>query len=779
MTALPVESIRDAFLNALPDGPVVLSAPTGSGKSTQVPRWCGGLGRVLVMEPRRVACRSLAQRVAELEEVTLGKEVGYHVRDERRATDKSHILFATPGIVLRLIEDRGISSFDVVILDEFHERSLDTDLVLALLRTRYSGHLVVMSATIQGPRLAAHLNGTHIHAEGRLFPVHIGYEAGNALLPTVKGLEDRLWKALRRVEALEGDVLVFLPGKGEIIAAARAIGTLEQWAVLPLHGGLTLKEQSRIFRSSKQRRVILATNVAETSITVPGVRVVIDSGLVRRTRYHQGRGYLTLGPIANDSAEQRSGRAGRLSDGDCIRLWSPKAILTEQTPPEILRESLVPLVLGAVACGVSLLDLGLYEQPRPYAVDTAKEVLQGLGAINAQGGITNRGKMLFKLPLDAAYGRLLVEAEAADCLQEMIDLVSALCTRVPFFIGLIEEDDPRNCGCDGLALIKAVRMSEGMSGVNPAARREARETAARLRSVWRLAKPEPGSPVDRLRLAEIILKAWPTCGYLKRQHKTNTAWRNGHGELTVERSSALLEEKNSVCLVLASRAMGVGLKDTRVKATYVMPVSKAWLAKQNIGLERVGSTRVERTRVICRIEKTYANQVIGSREDEPQGDVAREALAKAFLAGQIDAQALKKARKRWSLLVHAARLAARGLLDVEAVFPTEDDYETWLHTRLGVLGVERGADLALLSPEDFLPPHPGSDIRRIAEEVYPLHFSIGSTHYDVEYDFGRREATFVQVSGSRKEPPALSFLPPLRDFRILVRQKSRVHILRA
>jgi ATP-dependent helicase HrpB len=313
---LPIYSLRDSFAQALARGPVVLSSPTGSGKSTEVPRWCPG--RVLVIEPRRIACRSLAARVAQREGCELGREVGYAVRDERVAGSATRILFATPGIALR---DRALlEAADTLVLDEFHERNLEVDLLLALaLRARRS-QLVVMSATLEGERVAAHVGGSHLAASGRSFPVDVRYLPGTHVLPDATDLAERVRRALLTAAGDPGDVLVFLPGKAEIEACAQLLRGA--YTLVPLHGGLTLEEQRRAFERTPQRKVVLATNVAETALTIDGIGVVIDSGLVRRTHYRDGRGFLALTAIAEDSAAQRTGRAGRTAAGVCYRLWS-------------------------------------------------------------------------------------------------------------------------------------------------------------------------------------------------------------------------------------------------------------------------------------------------------------------------------------------------------------------------------------------------------------------------------------------------------------------------
>ena len=413
---LPIDSIREDLLQALSQGPLVVTAPTGTGKSTQVPRWCASLGKVLVVEPRRVACRGLAARVAELEGSPLGTRVGYSVRDDQRAGPETEILFATPGVVLRLLAPGKLEGFAAVILDEFHERRWDTDLILALLRRSPGPALLVMSATLEGERVAKHLGGRHLHAEGRSYPVEKIHLPGRNLLPERSGLEERVPAALERALRDEGDVLVFLPGKGEIASLSAILKSKYPYLeILEIHGGLTLEAQARIFRPGRKQRVILATNVAETSITVPRITSVIDSGLVRRTTYHYGRGYLTLVPVAADSAEQRAGRAGRLAPGKCFRLWSEKARLAPVTPPEIHRESLAGLFLAAAACGADPRKLDFLDPPREYALEDALEELRTLGALDQGAGLGREeqglsapraGAMAHKAPY--AFGRALV-----------------------------------------------------------------------------------------------------------------------------------------------------------------------------------------------------------------------------------------------------------------------------------------------------------------------------------------------------------------------------------
>ncbi|MEC8024056.1 MAG: helicase-related protein, partial [Myxococcota bacterium] len=567
--SLPISVAYDAFHEAIRRGPVVLSSPTGSGKSTQVPRWCSQTARVLVVEPRRVACRALASRIASLENSSLGQAVGYIVRDERCISSNTQIVFATPGIVLKLLASPdGIDEYETVIIDEFHERSMETDLIFALLTQRRPKRFIVMSATIDGDRLARHVGGTHVTAAGRTFPVDIQYLGYPSDLPTTYQLETRVQEAVERVLP-DGDVLIFSPGKAEIRRIISALSGLP-FEILPLHGGLTLQEQSRIFSKGKRRRIIVSTNVAETSLTVPSVRTVIDTGLVRSTRYQDGRGYLTLMPIAQDSAEQRAGRAGRVSSGLCIRLWGHGGRLKESTPPELHRESVVPLVLAAMACGADPETLPFPDSPPPHALATARDELTVMGAIQSHK-LTETGRHLFRLPLRPELGRILVEAQGSDLLEAIVDLVAALDVDRPLFIGAPEypEDDLRSMGCDATALIAAIRTGEPQThALAPYTLREMRQRARRLRDAFGLPTTIPNTLPPKLStgIGRLVLSADSRTGYIKRVRKRHIAWSNGGTEIALANTSAVNDNTRAV-VVLALRSIGLDHRKGQLVAT--------------------------------------------------------------------------------------------------------------------------------------------------------------------------------------------------------------------
>ena len=783
MDVLPIHALRAEFEQRIGEPRLVVSAPTGSGKSTEIPRWLRG--RVLVVEPRRVACRALAQRVAELEGTPLGGAVGYRVKDESRATDETRIVFATPGLVLRAWDE--VARFDALVIDELHERSLDVDLLLGLaMRDPHpSRRLVVMSATLDGDRVATHLGAHHLRGEGRAFPLSIRYDGSEPLLPEPRGLESRVARALDECKDAPGDVLVFLPGKGEIAECARTLRGRSDLEVLELHGELALDEQRRAFSASARRKVILSTNVAETSLTIPGVGVVIDAGLVRQTRYHQGRGFLTLVPIADDSATQRAGRAGRTGPGVVIRLWSAAAKLAAVTLPEIHRESLVPMVLGAAACGASLEDLPLLDAPKDHALALAKEELAALGALDAAGSITACGRELFGLPLDAPLGRLIVEARAAECLDDAIDLVAVLTTNRPLYaIGDRDRerpamgDDLRAANCDVTACIRALREGNADEHrLNRTTLELARTASRRLRRAHsRPERASAGAPIDRERLVRAAVAADPRCVHVARTRGRATTFSNGGTEIELARESALADAKNlEAIVVFATRALGTGRGDTTVLVTCASPAPLKQLARLGLGRDRLADVSLEGgARIVARIERVYARRVIDTREEVPHGDVAREALATLLLRGSIFRAAIAATRERLTATALWADLAATGAADgvyeLEGAPPSAPPIDEWVHARVATLGVETGDDVALLSAKDFeapdLPPH----VRAYLDKQYPRIVEIGDATYEATYALRARgggEVTLRLVRGSRREPPPPGYLPRFGGLRVI------------
>ena len=786
---LPVTAVRAELELALARGPVVLSSPTGSGKSTEVPRWCAGWSadQVLVVEPRRLACRSLAARVAELERSPLGEAVGYVVRDEHVASERTRIVFATPGMALR---NRALlARAGTVILDEFHERSLEIDLLLGLLVSERRSALVIMSATLEGERLSRHVGGVHLNAPGRLFPVSIRHLPGRGMLPDPSDLPARVQQALGEARDAPGDVLVFLPGKAEIEACAN--GLRGPFTLLALHGGLSLAEQQRAFERTPQRKVILATNVAETSLTIPGVGVVIDAGLVRQTLYQHGRGSLALIPIAEDSAAQRAGRAGRTGPGVCYRLWNAAAQLSATTLPEIHRESLVSLMLTAAAWGKRVEELPLLDPPKPYALEAARIDLRAWGALDGDAALSACGKDLFALPIAPAHARLLVEARREGCLDDMIDLVAVLSVGRPLFgssaqagseLGL--HDDLRLAGCDASAAIRAVRAERPSEhGVVAFVVQEARSARTRLRRAEGLPDTPPrafaAASVARDALVRAALAADPRLAHVARVRGRATSFGNGGTELELARESAVNGVRDvEAILALDTRAFGAG-RDARLLVTCAMVVTCAELVRAGLGSERVAAVRVQGQRIGATLERVYAGRVLATREATPEGELAQSALVELLVRGSVFRDAVALTRRRLVLAAIARWLAERSQPSGARSAEPVPSLEHWLRARVVSLGVQSGDDLALLSADDFLAPELPYESRGSIESDYPATVNVGDATYRADYDLPMNQVTLHPLKTSRSEAPTLAFLPKFPGLRILVEGPRGLTVVRA
>ncbi|WP_242395756.1 ATP-dependent helicase HrpB [Anaeromyxobacter oryzisoli] len=442
---LPIDEVLPDVVSALRAAPaLVIEAPPGAGKTTRVPAalhaaGLAGDGEVVVLEPRRLAARMAARRVAEELGERPGETVGYQVRFDEVAGPRTRIRYVTEGLLTRrLLSAPTLPGVGAVVLDEFHERHLPGDLALAFLRrlqrtARPDLRLVAMSATLDAAPVARYLDAASVRSEGRRFDVAVEYlSAEEAARPDVR-LDALVARAVRRLhrEGLDGDVLVFLPGAAEIRWAREALGSWAQEAgvdLLPLHGDLPPEEQDRAVRPGPRRKVILSTNVAETSVTIEGVVAVVDSGLARVASHSPWSGLPTLEVrrVSRASAAQRAGRAGRTRPGRALRLYTRHDHdgRPEFDVPEVLREDLSETVLALAGLGVAG-DLEWFEPPPAPALAAARALLQRLGALEPAGALTPLGRRMLAYPAHPRLARLVVEAAARGAPEEGA-LVAAL-----------------------------------------------------------------------------------------------------------------------------------------------------------------------------------------------------------------------------------------------------------------------------------------------------------------------------------------------------------------
>jgi ATP-dependent helicase HrpA len=450
--ALPVNQKREEIASAIAANPVVIvCGETGSGKTTQIPKILlemgrGTAGRIGHTQPRRIAARSVAARIAEELKVELGGLVGYKVRFNDRVRADTVLKLMTDGILLAETQgDPLLRAYDTLILDEAHERSLNIDFLLGYLKQlaekRKDLKVVVTSATIDAEKFSKHFHGAPvIEVSGRLYPVELRYRPveGDKEDTTRKEEEQALADAVAELcRGGQGDVLVFLPGEREIRKAAEVLGkSIKGVEILPLYSRLSNADQDRVFHPGGSQRVVLATNVAETSLTVPRIRCVVDTGeaRVKRYSYRNKVEMLRVENISQAAAKQRSGRCGRVADGICVRLYSEEDYNGRPafTDPELLRSSLAAVILRALSLNLGKVeDFPFLDPPSPRAIDDGYALLSELGAVDDGNALTDTGRELARLPLDPRVGRMLVAARAEGCLEQMLVIAAALSVQDP------------------------------------------------------------------------------------------------------------------------------------------------------------------------------------------------------------------------------------------------------------------------------------------------------------------------------------------------------------
>jgi ATP-dependent helicase HrpA len=450
---LPVQLRREEIARAIRDSQVlIVSGATGSGKSTQLPKICLELGRGTVgmighTQPRRIAAQALASRIsAELGTAT-GDLVGYQVRFVDRTSPRTLVKLMTDGLLLRELEsDPRLLRYDTLIVDEAHERNLNVDFLLGVCRRilpqRPDLRLIVTSATIETQRFAEFFGGAPvIDVEGQAYPVEVRYrpfeEEREEAPPLPEAVRDALEELERDSHGIRGDALVFLPGEKQILETRDLLTRSRvDWDVLPLYGRLAAPEQDRIFAAHQRRRVVLATNVAETSLTIPGVRFVVDAGLARVSRYSPRAKFqrLPIEPVSQASADQRRGRCGREGEGICIRLYAEDDYLARPryTEPEVLRTNLASLVLQMAALGLgSPEEFPFLDAPDARLLNDGYRLLQELGAVDGDRRITRLGRQMATLPVDPRLARILIEAARTGCLEECLVIVAFLSIQDP------------------------------------------------------------------------------------------------------------------------------------------------------------------------------------------------------------------------------------------------------------------------------------------------------------------------------------------------------------
>ncbi|AZO41000.1 ATP-dependent helicase HrpB [Mesorhizobium sp. M7D.F.Ca.US.005.01.1.1] len=723
---LPVSAVLPALSEALGHGnSAVLVAPPGAGKTTLVPlalldaSWLGA-GKIVLLEPRRLAARAAARRMAELLDEEPGATVGYAMRMENRTSAKTRILVVTEGVLARMIlDDPELSGISAVIFDEFHERSLDGDFGLALAldvqgALRPDLRVLVMSATLDGARVARLLSGAQvIESEGRAFPVDIRYDER----PAGTTIEDAMAKAIRAALADEsGSVLAFLPGQREIERTAERlagkVGT--ETDIVPLYGMLDGKAQDAAIKPppTGRRKVVLATSIAETSITIDGVRVVIDSGLSRLPRYEPASGLTRLETVrvSKASADQRAGRAGRTQAGVAIRLWRAEqtAALPAFTPPEILEADLSGLLLDCAAFGVAdPAGLAFLDPPPAPALNEARALLRALDAIDEAGRLTDAGASMRKLALPVRLAHMVAEAAKSGHAFEAA-MLAVLLTE-------------RGLGGDGADLERRLMRFRG--------ERSPRATAAK-QLAERLARQAGGAKGSEAAAAgPLLVHAWPDRVAKARGERGRFVLANGSGAM-LDATDPLAGEPFLVVADLHGKA-----QNARITAAAAISEDdvRAALAER---IEVRRETSFDRDKRAVRVRETVRLGAITLAErmlPPPTGADADRAITDAvrehglsLLTWSKEAQTL---RQRLGWLHRGLGAPWPDMADAALIERLDDWLLPFLSGAASFAAIDAGVVSAGLAT---LVPH---DLQRRIDTLAPTHFDAPSgSHVPIRYD---------------------------------------------
>ncbi|MFN3842306.1 MAG: ATP-dependent helicase HrpB [Rehaibacterium terrae] len=764
-SAFPIDPLLPDILRSLAAHPrLVLEAPPGAGKTTRVPPalldapWLGGR-RVLMLEPRRVAARAAAGFMAKQRGEAVGETVGYRIRFESKVSAATRIEVVTEGILTRMIQDDPtLDGVGALVFDEFHERHLSADLGLALAldvqaQLREDLRIVVMSATLDGDRLARFLDAPRLSSEGRGHPVTLAHFPAR---------RDEPWQAqLRRcvehaLAAHPGDLLVFLPGQREIAQAhkvlAGALGENRQ-ELLPLHGDLPVEAQARVLQPAPdgRRRIVLATNVAESSVTLPGVRVVIDSGLAREPRYDPNSGFSRLQTvvISQASADQRAGRAGRVAEGWCYRLWPESQRLEPARRAEIHQVELAALALELAAWGDA--NLRFLDPPPPGALASARELLQRLGALDGSA-ITAFGRRLLALGTHPRLAAMLLAPEDAAERALACDLAALVEARDPLRGGRRDDWASR---WQALAAFRVGRVpAEASRGALAAIDQAAKQWRRRLR----IDTPPPAdAPAHRL--GDLLLHAFPD--RIARQHPADPRryqLANGrsarlfddsalYGEPWLVASELRLEERDS--LILRAAPLDQARLERDFPNRFVAEDRVIWDAQRR-GIAAVRERRFDR--------------IVLETKPLARPDPARyaDALVDAVRQLGLDALPWSDSLAQWRERVRCLRewLPELGLPDLgdEALLATLED---WLKpalagkTRLDALGADELAE-ALKAGIDW-------HLRQRIDQLAPVRITVPSgMARPIEYRHGEAPVLAVKL----QELFGLADTPRIADGRV-------------
>jgi ATP-dependent helicase HrpB len=788
---LPIDALLSEITDRVrTDGLLVLEAPPGAGKTTRVP-WAlhaadSSNGEIVVTEPRRLAARMAARRVASERGMKLGETVGYSVRFEDVAGPLTRVRYVTEGVLVRrLLDDPELRGVQAVVLDEFHERHLESDLLLSLLARLRKGPrpdlgLVVMSATLDAEPVASFLGAPRLRSEGRAFPVSIEHLSA----PDDRPLEKQVTSAVRRLldEEPEGHVLVFLPGAAEIRRTGEALAALASERgvlVLPLHGDLPIADQARAVEPSERRKIVLSTNVAESSLTIEGVTAVIDTGLARVAGHSVWTGLSTLvtAKVSRASATQRAGRAGRTRAGRVLRLYTRGDFDTrpEHDTPEILRADLAEAALTLRAGGHGALEsLAWLTAPPAANARAAEELLGLLGAVAANGELSPVGRRLVALPLPPRLGRLVVEGERRGVAEEAA-LIAALVgerdirtsTRTAFGSRYDASANARSGPSDLLELAELFAEAEATRfepqrvralGLEP---RSVEAVARARRQISRSVKNTVPAPPDTDSADQALLAAL-LAGFPDR-----VARRRKRGERELVLANGRVAKLSEQSVVHEAQLMvAVDAEEQPGRGAVVRWASAV---SEDLLLELLGDSVEMREELVWSRERERVESVASMRLGAIVLDESRSAASPSAEAARVLVLAAREEPTRFLKSEAALRLGARLALLAEhfpkAGFSADPEAVTSQALEHAASDARSFAELKELDWLALVTAELSSEQRRLLEEETPERVRLGGGRsVEVNYESGRApfvESRLQDFFGAARGPHILGGRVPL------------------
>ena len=768
---LPVRGIADALCQHLrTSNRLVLTAPTGSGKTTQVPQILFDNrvvdGEIIVLQPRRLAARLVAQRIAEERGERLGDLVGYQTRYDRQVSDRTRIRFLTEGLFLRRLQgDPDLRGVGAVLLDEFHERSVAADLSLGLVRQlqetrRPELRLVPMSATLDADALSNWLDCPALSAEGRAYPVDMRYRPADTHTAPWQSATDALAELLQ--SEAEGDILVFMPGAYEIRRTIQCMTERidRRWNLrfYPLYSALSVREQDAALTPSDQRRVIVSTNVAETSITIEGIRHVIDSGLARVHRHDPRRGIdvLLIENVSRASSQQRAGRAGRTAPGTCTRLWSQAedGARAERDAPEIQRLDLADALLQLAALGTRSIDaFPLLDRPDASSIDQAVTLLRDLGALDEDDELTPTGRSMAQLPCHPRLSRFLIEAAQRSCLKRACIWAALIGERDilqrPIRREYSECDDalPSDIEVRERALLRAkerrfdAAACSGL-GVNAHAARQASQTADLYAQVAKRAGLSSQGRGHSAELAKSLLVAFYDRVAIRRGGRdTLLCAMSNQRRVELDRTSAARSAQAFVALEVRELEAR-GDSGVRTALSQVSAIDPDWLEEMHPARVSIAEeTRWNaQERAVEGVEVHLYGDLVYYQEplETVSAAAAEELLVEEIVAGRIRLEQWDREVEQW---IYRTRLVQRLFPDRSLVSYSEDDLRVIYHEI--VSGATRYSHVRNRPCLGYVQNALSYGEQQFVEQMAPTHWKLPSgprmkiEYYDGETPRGR------------------------------------------